>query len=124
MTYVLVLLGSLFGICALLGARLLLRNREVRQFVRETKIVKTKKSPRTSAIELQQVRSLVRLAEKALAQNRIEGAERLFIQALTIQPLAFDVQAQIAKLYLTTERESKAEAMYKELLQHRDDVSF
>jgi len=142
MTYVLVLLGSLFGICALLGGRLLLRNREVRRFVRsirqrfdsaeergaqlveETKIIKSKKSPRTSAIELQQVRSLVRLAEKALAQNRIEEAERLFIQALTIQPLAFDVQAQLAKLYLTTERESKAEAMYKELLQHRDDVSF
>src|SRR3989338_7207198 len=36
----------------------------------------------------------------------------------------FDVQAQLAKLYLVTERESKAEAMYKELLQSRDDVSF
>ena len=77
MIYLVVLLGSLFGICALLGARMLLRNREVRRFVRsirqrfdlveergvqlleETKILKPKKSPRTSAIELQQVRSLV-----------------------------------------------------------------
>ena len=142
MIYLLVLLGSLFGICALLGARILLRNRGVRRFVRsihqrfdsaeergavlveETVIEKPRKSPRTSAIELQQVRSLVRAAEKALAQNKVEEAERFFIQALTIQPLAFDVQAQLAKLYLTTERESKAEAMYKELLQHRDDVSF
>ena len=142
MIYLVVLLGSLFGICALLGARILLRNRDVRRFVRsirqrfdsveergvqlleETKIIKPKKSPRTSAIELQQVRSLVRNAEKALAQNRTEEAERMFIQALTIQPLAFDVQAELAKLYLTTNRESKAEAMYKELLQQRDDVSF
>ncbi len=142
MIYVFVLFGSLFGICALLGGRAMLRNREVRRFVRsirqrfnaaeergaqlveETLIVKPKKNPRTSAIELQQVRSLVRSAEKALAQNRIEEAERLFIQALTIQPRTFDVQAELAKLYLTTGRESKAEAMYKELLQHRDDVSF
>lgn len=92
--------------------------------VEETVLTKPRKSPRTSAIELQQVRSLVRLAEKALAQNRLEEAERLFIQALTIHPHAYDVQAQLAKLYLTTNRESKAEAMYKELLQNRDDVSF
>lgn len=142
MVYVLVLFLSFSGICLLLGARVLLRNREVRRFVRsirqrfrladergamlveETVIAKPRRNPRTSAIELQQVRSLVRFAEKVLAQNRFEEAERLFIQALTIQPLAFDVHAQLAKLYLTTGRESKAEAMYKELLQHRDDVSF
>lgn len=140
--YFLVLVVSLCGICALIGARVLLRNRTVRRFVRsvrsrfdqaeergavlveETVIEKPRKSPRTSAIELQQVRSLVRNAEKALAQNKLEEAERLFIQALTIHPHAFDVQAQLAKLYLTTDRESKAEAMYKELLQNRDDVSF
>lgn len=142
MIYLLVLLGSLLGICALLGARALLRNRAVRRFVRgirerfteaeergaillpETAVERPRKNPRTSAIELQQVRSFVRGAEKALAQEKTEEAERLLIQALTIQPKALDVQAQLAKLYLTTNRESKAEAMYKELLQVREDVSF
>jgi tetratricopeptide (TPR) repeat protein len=142
MIYVTVLTVSLLGIVALFGARVLLRNRGVRRFVRsikqrfnlaeergavmveEKKVHRPRKSPRASAVEMQQVRSLVRQADKALAQNKIEDAERLFIQALTVQPQAMDVQAQLAKLYLTTGRENKAEAMYKELLQHRDDVSF
>lgn len=93
-------------------------------FVEETNIPRPRKNPRTSAIELQQVRTFTRSAEKALLQNKTEEAERLFIQALTIHPHAYDVSAQLAKLYLTTGRESKAEAMYRELLQHCDDVSF
>lgn len=142
MLYLLVLIGSLFGIVALFGTRMLLRTRAVRRFVRgvkqrfddvegrgvmlveETVIEKPRKSPRASAIELQQVRSLVRMAEKALLQEKNEEAERLFIQALTIQPNALDVQAQLAKLYLTTDRETKAEALYRELLTKRDDVTF
>ena len=92
--------------------------------VEEKKVMKPRKNPRTSAIEMQQVRSLVHMAEKALAQNKTEEAERIFIQALTVQPNTYDVQAELAKLYLTTGRENKAEAMYKELLVHRDDVSF
>lgn len=141
MLYILVLTISLAGIILLFSARSLLRNRGIRRFVRsikqrfqfaeergavlveEKKIEKPRKSPRISAIEMQQVRSLVHLAEKALAQNKGEEGERLFIQALTIQPNAYDVQAMLAKLYLTSERENKAEAMYKELLTHRDDVS-
>lgn len=140
--YVLVLAGSLLGIFVLFSARALLRNRAVRRFVRsikqrfqfaeergavmieEKRIEKPRKNPRTSAIEMQQVRSLVHMAEKAIGQEKTEEAERLFIQALTIQPHAYDVQAQLAKLYLTSGRENKAEAMYKELLTHRDDVSF
>jgi Flp pilus assembly protein TadD len=140
--YVFVLLGSTFAICALIGARLVLKQRSVRRFVRsvrqrlqsaedrgaliveETRVAKPHKSPRASAIELQQVRTLVRDAEKAWKQDKLEKVERLLIQALTIQPHAHDVRAQLAKLYLTTGRESKAEAMYKELLQHRSDVSF
>ncbi len=142
MLYVVVLTLSLLGICLLFGARALLRNRAVRRlvrsmkqrfqfaeergavFVEERKLEKPRKNPRTSAIEMQQVRSLVHMAEKAIAQNKTEEAERLFIQALTVQPHAYDVQAQLAKLYLTTDRENKAEALYKELLQSRDDVSF
>jgi Flp pilus assembly protein TadD len=90
----------------------------------EKKIVRPRKSPRVSAIEMQQVRSLVHQAEKALLQQKPEDAERFFIQALTIQPHALDVQAELAKLYLSSDRPNKAEAMYKELLQQRDDVSF
>ena len=142
MVYMIVLIGSLVGLSVLLSLRLLLRQRTIRRFVRsvqqrfdeaeergavlveETVIEKPLKSPRTSAIEMQQVRTLLRNAEKAIAQQKHEEAERIFIQALTIQPHAHDVRAQLAKLYLMTERESKAEAMYKELLAHHDDVSF
>ena len=140
--YILVLTGSLLGIVLLFGARAVLRNRAVRRFVRSVKqrfqsaedrgaifveeriIARPKRSPRTSAIELQEVRSLVRQAEKAIAQEKMEDAERLFIQALTASPNAYDVQAMLARLYLTTARENKAEAMYRELLQHRDEISF
>lgn len=142
MLYVFVLVGSFLGLCALLLLRMLLKQRMVRRFVRsirqrlqsaedrgavlleETRIDKPIKNPRTSAIELQQVRSLLRSAEKALAQDKVEDAERFLIQALTIHPHAHDVRAELGKLYLTTARESKAEAMYRELLLHRDDVSF
>lgn len=142
MIYALVLLSSFAGICVILGARALLKQRTVRRFVRgirqrfesveergaqileETRIDRPKKSPRASAIEMQQVRTLVRSAEKAWALEKFDEVERLLIQALTIQPSAHDVRAQLAKLYLVTARESKAEAMYRELLQHRDDVSF
>lgn len=142
MIYVLVLTVSLLGILLLFGARALLRNRSARRFVRsikqrfqsaeergavfveEKKLHRPRRSPRASAIELQQVRSLVRQADKALSQNKTEEAERLFIQALTVQPQAIDVQAQLAKLYLTSNRENKAEALYKELLLSRQDVSF
>lgn len=142
MIYAIVFLGSLLGIVLLVGLKLLLRQRTVRRFVRsvrqrfdsaeargavlvdETQIIKPRKNPRTSAIELQQVRSLLRTAEKAEKQGRADEVERLLIQALTVHPLDQDASAQLAKLYLTTGRESKAEAMYRELLQHYDDVSF
>ncbi|MDD5469974.1 MAG: tetratricopeptide repeat protein [Candidatus Peribacteraceae bacterium] len=142
MIYVFVLFGSLLGILLILGGRVLVRHHAVRRFVRsvrqrtdeaeergavileETIIEKPRKSPRISAIELQQVHSLTRQADKALAQQKVDEAERLFIQALTISPDAYDVQAQLAKLYLLSDRDHKAEAMYRQLLQHRDDVSY
>ncbi len=142
MVYAYVLTFSFLGIVLIFGVRMLLRNRGVRRFVRsmkqrlqqaeergfhiaeEKRIRRPSRNPRASAIELQQVRSLTRQAEKALLQNKTDDAERLFIQALTVQPHALDVQAQLAKLYLTTGRENKAEALYKELIQQRPDVSF
>lgn len=142
MVYALVFIGSSLGIVLLLGLKVALRQRTIRRFVRsvrqrfesaesrgvqlveERPIEKPKKNPRTSAIELQQVRSLVRSSEKAWKQEKFEEVERLLIQALTIHPHDHDVRAQLAKLYLTTGRENKAEAMYRELLVQRDDISF
>lgn len=142
MVYILVLFGSFLGICAILGARVLLRNRTVRKYVHsvkhrtqvaedrgavileETIVEKPQKSPRASAIEMQEVRSLTRRAEKELAQQRFDDAEKLFIQALTVQPGAHDVQAQLAKLYLDTGREQKSEALYKDVLKYRQDASY
>lgn len=142
MVYLVVFLVSLGGILALFTLRLLLRHRAVRRLVRSIKVrfqsaedrgaqlveertvVKPRKNPRTSAIDLQKVRSLMRTAEKEIALQNYDKAEHLFIQALTIHPDAIDIQAQLAKLYLTTHREAKAEALYKELISKRDDVSF
>lgn len=142
MAYAYVFIGSLIGIIALTSMRVGMKQRTVRRFVRsvrqrfesaeergaalveETVVEKPRKNPRTSAIEMQQVRTLLRTVDKAWKQERYEEVERLLIQALTIQPQDIEVRAQLAKLYLTTERENKAEAMYRELLAHRDDVSF
>lgn len=140
--YAVVFIGSGLGIALIVGLRVLTRQRTIRRFVRsvrarfasaeargalpteERQIHRPRKSPRTSAIELQQVRSLLRDAEKAWKQNHTDDVERILIQALTVHPLDQEASAQLAKLYLTTSRESKAEAMYRELLQHYDDVSF
>jgi Flp pilus assembly protein TadD len=142
MIYLLVLFGSFLGICAILGLRIAFKNRSVRRFVRsisqradtaekrglhfeeETSFERPKRDPRTSAIALQKLHSLTRQAEKAQAQRDFTGAESLYIQALTVSPDAYDVQAQLAKLYLETGREPKAEAMYRELLRNEEDVSF
>jgi len=142
LVYVLVLFGSFFVICMILGGRVLLRNHSVRRFVRsmrqriryaeeqgvvalgETQVNRPLKSPRTTAIELQQSRSLLKQSEKAIARGKTDDAERLLIQALTVTPEAHDIRAELAKLYLTSQRYPKAEAMYKELLQCCDDVSF
>ncbi|MDA1208775.1 MAG: tetratricopeptide repeat protein [bacterium] len=140
--YILVLVGSFIGIFVILSIRVLLRNRSVRKFVRsirqranisenygavmsmETPVQRTQKSPRTSAIEMQQVSTLVRQAEKAMAQGRLEETEKLFIQALTVSPEAFDVQAQLAKFYLDTDRYQKSEALYREILLRQDDITY
>lgn len=142
MVYAFVFIGSLLGIVLLVGLRVMTRQRTVRRFVRsvrqrfesaeargahivdETPVEKPRKSPRASAIELQQVRTLMREAEKAWKQEKPEEVERVLIQALTIMPEDIEVRAQLGRLYLTTGRENKAEAMYRELLQNRDDVSF
>lgn len=142
MTYLIVFLAAFAGIVLLILGRLLLKNRLVRRFVRSVKnrcesaeergasfteersIDRPRKNPRTSAIDLQKVRSLMRSAEKEIALQNFADAEHLLIQALTINPDTIDTQAELAKLYLTTKREAKAEALYRELVVKRKDVTF
>jgi len=125
----------------ILGARVALKNRNVRKFVRgisqrsikakergltmkETQIEKPSKNPRVSAIEMQKVRTLLREAEKTTARRKHDETEKLLIQALTLSANSVEVRAQLAKLYLTMERDAKAEALYRELLIDADEVSF
>lgn len=141
MIYILVLFGSFFGICAILGARVAFKHRNVRKFVRgiskrsekakergltmrETRIEKPTKNPRVSAIEMQKVRTLLREAEKTTARRNLDDTEKLLIQALTLSPDSIEVRAELAKLYLRMERDAKAEALYRELLSDTDEVSF
>ncbi len=123
-----------------LSTRIALQNRAVRRFVRsirlrsdsaeqrvpaeETALPRSAANPRASAIQMQQVRTLMREAEKAVVQGKLEEAERCYIQALTVRSDADDVQAELAKLYLTMGRHAKAEALYRELITRNDDVSY
>ncbi len=125
----------------MLGIRVALRNRNVRKFVRgirqrtdsarergfmfeETQVEKPRRNSRTSAVEMQQVRSLLREAEKTSTRRRFDDTEKILIQALTIKPGYINARAQLAKLYLLTDRDAKAEALYREILQDANDVSF
>ncbi len=139
MVYLTVMILSACGIICLFLIRGILRSRNVRRIVRsvrrgfhsarernakllpETVLERPRKSPRTCAVELQQVRTLLRKAEKSLAKQDLQSAERSLIQALTIQPDAKEVKAQLARLYLDSVREPKAEALYRELLQSVQD---
>jgi len=141
LVYIFVLFGSFFGICAILGARVMLRNRTVRRFVRgivqrsndalergmnadEVKIERPAARTRASAVEMQKLRMLLRESEKVAMRGKHEDTEKLLIQALTISPKSVEARAKLAQLYLSMGREAKAEALYRELLLERDDVSF
>lgn len=139
LVYLLVLVGSVVGICLIVGARLLLRQQIIRRFVRSMKQrlhavdgrqslleVAAKRRERTTlrAADLQKIRGFVCSAQKALARQKVEEAEKYFIQALTVHADTCEVRAELAKLYLTTGRASKAEAMYRELIADRPEVSF
>tara|TARA_Y100000310_G_scaffold340997_2_gene438701 strand:- start:261 stop:902 length:642 start_codon:yes stop_codon:yes gene_type:complete len=92
--------------------------------VKETVVERPQKSLRSSAIAMQESTSLLRRADTFFAQGRVEEAERLYIQSLTASPESYDVKAQLAKFYLQTGREQKAEALYRDLLTTCDDVSY
>lgn len=140
LVYVLVLVGSIVSICLVVSVRLLLKQQTIRRFVRSMKqrahIVDTetgqiceKATERgnkmyLSGADVQKIRGFVCSAEKALAQQKVEEAEKYYIQALTVNAHAYAVRADLAKLYLSTGRASKAEAMYRELIVDRPEVSF
>jgi len=141
LVYIIVLFGSFLGICVILGARVALRHRSVRRFVRsmtqrtesarergltfeETRVERPHKNSRASAVELQKLRILLRESEKSSARGNFDDTEKLLIQALTVSPISIEARAQLAKLYLQTQRETKAEALYRELIAECDDISF
>ncbi len=72
--------------------------------------------PTVGARELQQARSLIHAAERALKRGKHEEAEVFFIRAITANPSSAEARAKLAKLYLDAEKNQKAEAMYGELI--------
>jgi len=139
--YALVFIGSFLVIFVIVGGRTALNNRSVRKFVRSVKqrvasaeergVEFIQESPadkpntnsRSTAIQLQKVRTLINSAERSEARGKMEEAEGFYIQALTAYPDAHEAHAQLAKLYLNMGRDQKAEAMYRELLAKIDDAS-
>lgn len=135
MTYVVVMIVSACGMFFIFLSRGLLRSRNVRRIARAVRMgfsaaekrnakwlpenspPRDSRSPRTRAIELQQIRTFLRQTEKLLKKFDVKGAERALIQALTIQPSSREVKIELAKVYLMSAREPKAEALYLELLQ-------
>lgn len=118
-----------------------MRNRNIRRFVRgvkqrtekakqrgltmrETHVDKSVSNPRTTAVERQKARTLLREAEKSVARRRYDEAEKILIQALTTCPSSIEARAQLAKLYILGGRDAKAEALYRELLNESQEVSF
>lgn len=141
MVYALVFIGSFLAIFVIVGGRVALKNRSVRKFVRSVKsrvksaeerriqlvqeypVDKPNTNSRSTAIQLQKVRTLINAAERAEARGKLEEAEGCYIKALTAYPDAHEAHAQLAKLYLNMGRDKKAEAMYRELLAKIDDAS-
>jgi len=141
MIYIFVLFGSFFAICAILGTRVALKNRNIRKFVhgvkartekakerglsmKETRIEKPIQKSRTSAVAMQKLRSLLREAEKTNSRGHYTETERILIQALTIAPESLEARAELAKVYLLVDKDAKAEAMYIDLLDDRAEISF
>jgi cytochrome c-type biogenesis protein CcmH/NrfG len=134
MIYLLVLIASAAGIVLLFLIRSTLQSHNVRRIVRavrrgfssyeerkahmmhESALRKIEPVPRNSVAHLQQVRTLLRKAERALLRRDGNTAERTLIHALTLQPEARDVKIMLARLYLDTSRAQKAEVLYRELL--------
>lgn len=89
----------------------------------ETRMCRPLYLSRVPTAAFQQVSSLLRTARRLQASGEEEEVERTLIQALTIQPQISAVQEQLGELYLRTNRDKKAEAMYRELLHHSDNAA-
>ncbi len=129
MVYLAVLVGSALAIAAIVVGRLALRRRRLRNFVAHVQSSAEGKGP-TEGVECphptrarrertrasQRIQSLLREAKRSSARKSPEETERLLIQALTADPQSLPAKVQLASLYLTTSRESKAEALYRDVL--------
>lgn len=139
MVYVVVFLASLLGILGILGTRAILLNRNVRRFVRALqgrrshgvrREAQADRQPQRPGVasrprhEFQKLRTILRAADRALAKQDGAEGERLLIQALMIDPESLEAKACLAHLYLTSSRESKAEALYREIVQQSGSVVF
>ena len=125
---------SATGIVSIFMLRGILRSRNVRRIVRsvkqglsdveernvklipDTPTAKSFKSPRARAVELHEIRTLLRDAERTLAKQDYLAAEKYLIKALTINHEDREIRTKLAMVYLKTDREPKAEAMYTELI--------
>lgn len=138
MIYLYVLLGAFVVLFTALTLQKTVKKRSVQHFVRSIekrsrKALEKGIEPACATLprhgnlskctssEMQMLRTILRDIDQAMRKNQLGEAERLYIQALTIRPDAYDIQAELAKLYLKTGREPKAEALYREIVQHSED---
>lgn len=139
MIYFAVMVFSGVGIFAIIALRGVLRSRNVRRIARSIKVgfsavekrnakllpdtpaIKERRNPRACAIELQKARTLMRQAERDIAKRDTGSAERALIQALTLLPDDIDIKTELARIYLETSREHKAEALYRDMVHSKED---
>lgn len=92
--------------------------------MQETAMERPKIAPRKSAVKIQEMRSLLRSADKAEGQRKYDEAEKLYIQALTVVPGVVEVQARLARMYLQTDRAQKAINIYLQIIPEHEDISY
>lgn len=130
MVYIFVIVGSIIILSSVVGGRAFLAERAMKRFVRgiskrserrryasshETAVQRPKRSARTTALDLKKVRELLLTAERAIVRGNLAEAEFALIQALSTDQRSEAVRSQLAKLYLSMNKNEKAEAMYAEL---------
>ncbi|HLD64106.1 MAG TPA: tetratricopeptide repeat protein [Candidatus Peribacteraceae bacterium] len=138
MIYLFVLGFALLSVLLGVGVHALWRYQAVRLFVRSITArshairqrgavsealrepVRFRRVKRFAAVR-HEVRELVAEAEKASALRQFDLAERYYIQAITTYQDDYKVKAELAQLYLDTDRPAKAEALYIDVLKHVDD---
>lgn len=86
---------------------------ENKTFVEE----KTETIQQREEVNLSQITSFIKRAETLLAKDNIQEAEKLLIQVLSIDQDNFVANSMLALIYLKTQSDSKAEVIYRKLLE-------